>query len=292
MKLEPYTEELRGCPVKGNAYPVLVLGIGNPLMGDDGAGVELAHRLQERDYGPLVHVEEGGTQGMTLLPLLEDADTLILLDAVRTGALPGTVVTRSREELPRHFSRVMSPHQIGMKEVLGAAQLCGTLPRAITLVGVEALHTDFCRPMSAEVQEALPKALDTAEALIARALAEHQARKTPMHEVGIMEGALDMARRLMEKRGGNRLRRVHMTIGSLSGVVPEALQSAFLALKDSYAAQDAALDVAWVEAVCRCDACRADFSFTEHGYICPGCGEPALAILRGRELELTRVEWE
>lgn len=59
MKLEPYTEELRGCPVKGNAYPVLVLGIGNPLMGDDGAGVELAHRLQERDYGPLVHVEEG-----------------------------------------------------------------------------------------------------------------------------------------------------------------------------------------------------------------------------------------
>ena len=76
-----------------------------------------------------------------------------------------------------------------------------------------------------------------------------------MHEVGIMEGALDMARRLMEKRGGNRLRRVHMTIGSLSGVVP-------------------------------------DFSFTEHGYICPGCGEPALAILRGRELELTRVEWE
>ena len=158
MKLEPYTEELQGCPVKGNAYPVLVLGIGNPLMGDDGAGVELAHRLQERDYGPLVHVEEGGTQGMTLLPLLEDADTLILLDAVRTGALPGTVVTRSREEL-------------------GAAQLCGTLPRAITLVGVEALHTDFCRPMSAEVQEALPKALDTAEALIARALAEHQARK-------------------------------------------------------------------------------------------------------------------
>ena len=183
MKLEPYTEELRGCPVKGNAYPVLVLGIGNPLMGDDGAGVELAHRLQERDYGPLVHVEEGGTQGMTLLPLLEDADTLILLDAVRTGALPGTVVTRSREELPRHFSRVMSPHQIGMKEVLGAAQLCGTLPRAITLVGVEALHTDFCRRWDrpetrvVNISEIWTQALDTAEALIARALAEHQARK-------------------------------------------------------------------------------------------------------------------
>ena len=109
MKLEPYTEELRGCPVKGNAYPVLVLGIGNPLMGDDGAGVELAHRLQERDYGPLVHVEEGGTQGMTLLPLLEDADTLILLDAVRTGALPGTVVTRSGKNCRATFPALCLP---------------------------------------------------------------------------------------------------------------------------------------------------------------------------------------
>lgn len=177
METEEYTEELRGCPVKGNAYPVLVLGVGNPLMGDDGIGVELAHRLQERDYGPLVHVEEGGTLGMTLLPLLEDADTVILLDAVRTGAPPGTVVTRSRDELPRHFSHVISPHQIGMKEVLGAAQLCGTLPRAITLVGVEAQHTDFCRPMSAEVRGAMPEALALVETLISRAVAEQEERK-------------------------------------------------------------------------------------------------------------------
>lgn len=177
MEFEEYTEELRGCPVKGNAYPVLVLGVGNPLMGDDGIGVELAHRLQERDYGPLVHVEEGGTLGMTLLPLLEDADTVILLDAVKTGAAPGSVVTRGRDELPRHFSRVISPHQIGMKEVLGAAQLCGTLPRAITLVGVEAQHTDFCQPMSAEVRGAVPQALELVETLIAHAVAEQEARK-------------------------------------------------------------------------------------------------------------------
>lgn len=177
MDFEEYTEDLRGCPVKGNAYPVLVLGVGNPLMGDDGIGVELAHRLQERDYGPLVHVEDGGTLGMTLLPLLEDADTLILLDAVRTGAPPGSIVTRGKEELPRHFSNVISPHEIGMKEVLAAAQLCGTLPRSITLVGVEARHTDFCRPMSAEVTDAMPRAIALVETLIERAAAEHAARK-------------------------------------------------------------------------------------------------------------------
>lgn len=170
MEPEEYTEALRGCPVKGDAYPVLVLGVGNPLMGDDGIGVELVKRLRKRDYGPLVHVEDGGTLGMTLLPLLEDADTVILLDAVKTGAAPGSIVTRGKEQLPRHFSRVISPHQIGMKEVLGAAQLCGTLPRAITLVGVEAGHTDFCRPMSAEVQAAIPEALDLIDKLIAQAV--------------------------------------------------------------------------------------------------------------------------
>ena len=74
-----------------------------------------------------------------------------------------------------------------------------------------------------------------------------------MHEVGIMEGALDMARRLLEENGSTRLVRVTLNIG---------------------------------------DDCQEDFLFTDHGYICPGCGEPALAILRGRELELTRVEWE
>ncbi|MDU7686727.1 MAG: hydrogenase maturation nickel metallochaperone HypA [Bacillota bacterium] len=90
-----------------------------------------------------------------------------------------------------------------------------------------------------------------------------------MHEVGIMEGALDMARRLLEENGGSRLVRVHMTIGSLSGVVPDALQSAFLALKDAYAAGNAALEVTWVEALCRCDDCQEDFLFTDHGYLSP-----------------------
>lgn len=177
METEQYTEALRGCPVKGNAYPVLVLGVGNPLMGDDGVGVELVKRLRERNLNPLVHLEDGGTLGMTLLPLLEDADTVILLDAVRTGAPAGTVVMRGKEELPRHFSHVISPHEIGMKEVLGAAQLCGTLPRSITLVGVEARHTEFCRPMSEEVTDAMPQAIALVETLIERAAAEHAARK-------------------------------------------------------------------------------------------------------------------
>lgn len=113
-----------------------------------------------------------------------------------------------------------------------------------------------------------------------------------MHEVGIMEGALETAQNLMQTRRGSRLMHLHMTVGTLSGVVPEALHSAFLVLKDSYAAKDASLDIRTVEALCQCDTCRKPFPFTDNGYLCPKCGEPALAVLCGRELELTRIEWE
>lgn len=99
MELEPYTEELRGCPVKGNAYPVLVLGVGNPLMGDDGIGVELAHRLQERDYGPLVHVEEGHAGNDPAAPAGRRGYGHPA-GRRQDGARPGTVVTRNRDELP------------------------------------------------------------------------------------------------------------------------------------------------------------------------------------------------
>ncbi len=113
-----------------------------------------------------------------------------------------------------------------------------------------------------------------------------------MHEVGIMEGALESARQLMTEHGGSRLLSLSMTIGSLSGVEPTALQNAFTALKDAYCAADAELKVTWIDAVCHCDTCHKDFSFSDHGFICPLCAEPALSILNGRELELTRLEWE
>lgn len=173
MTMEEHEQDLRGCPVKGHAYPVLVLGVGNPLMADDGIGIELLKRLRAHSFSPLVHLEDGGTLGMTLLPLLEDADALIMLDAVKTGAAPGSIIIRHKEELPGHFSHILSPHQIGMKEVLGAAQLCDTLPRTITLIGVEAENVSFGMHLSASVEAAIPEALKVIEQFIAEAVEHH-----------------------------------------------------------------------------------------------------------------------
>ncbi len=161
---------------RGATIPILALGVGNPLMGDDGLGVELIKRLAERNLPPEVRLEDGGTLGISLLPLLEDADTVLILDAVKTGAPPGSAVTLNADELPRYFSTLLSPHQIGLKEVLAAAQLCDAMPRKLMLIGLEAQNTDFCAPMSDAVQAAIPSMLEFIEEQIKRALEDYRRR--------------------------------------------------------------------------------------------------------------------
>jgi hydrogenase maturation protease len=158
--------------------PILVLGVGNPLMGDDGIGIELVQRLKEKIDHRLVHFEDGGTQGMSLLPLIEDADSVIILDAVKTGRKPGSIVLKSKDELPGYFDRAVSPHQIGMKEILGAAQLCGTMPKSLHLLGVEAEQISFCSGMSNAVRLAIPLALERAEQLIRKEIEACSAANT------------------------------------------------------------------------------------------------------------------
>jgi hydrogenase maturation protease len=116
----------------------VVLGLGNPLMGDDGLGLAVLERLRSEWEVP-THVDlvDGGTWGMNLLPIIEDADRLILIDAIRTGAAPGTLVTLERANLPRYLAHKLSPHQIDLKEVLALAELRGTLSEATVAIGAE-----------------------------------------------------------------------------------------------------------------------------------------------------------
>ncbi len=128
-------------------------------MGDDGTGIELLHRVRDRgDWPESVVFEDGGTMAMSLLPSIEDARGVLFLDAMKTGAEAGTVLHRTREELPGFFSRTMSPHELGLHEVLGAAQLRGTLPQFMEMVGIEAEDAGFARPISSPVQSSLETA--------------------------------------------------------------------------------------------------------------------------------------
>jgi hydrogenase maturation protease len=118
--------------------PTLVIGLGNPLMTDDGVGIVALERLRAGwALGSDVTLVDGGTWGMNLLPMIEDARRLVLIDAIRAGGAPGTLVTLERDQLPRYFSHKLSPHQIDLKEVLALAELRGTLPPEIVAIGLE-----------------------------------------------------------------------------------------------------------------------------------------------------------
>lgn len=115
----------------------VVIGLGSPLMGDDGAGLEALGRL--RDEWDLEDVElvDGGTWGMSLLPVVEDAARLLLLDAIKVGAIPGEVVVLERDRLPAYLSRKLSPHEVDLRDVLALARLRGTMPAETVAIGVQ-----------------------------------------------------------------------------------------------------------------------------------------------------------
>jgi hydrogenase maturation protease len=116
----------------------LVLGVGNILMRDEGIGVRAVELLAERyEFPPEVELLDGGTLGLNLLPYVEDADRLLVIDAVKMGGEPGTVVRLEGEEVPASLSVKISPHEMGLADLLAAAQLRGRCPRELVLVGVE-----------------------------------------------------------------------------------------------------------------------------------------------------------
>jgi len=145
--------------------PVIILGLGNPLMGDDGAGLAALEALRDRyHFDSAVDLEDGGTLGLELLPLVEDAGSLLLLDAVRFGGDPGTIVKREGDQIPRCFAQKLSPHQIGFRETLALAGLRGKLPVRFALIGVEVAEALYAEPLSLPVWSALPAMIVAAAA--------------------------------------------------------------------------------------------------------------------------------
>lgn len=131
----------------------LVLGLGNPLMGDDGVGlVALARLRADHEIPPEVRLVDGGTWGMNLLPMIEAAERVLLLDAINTASPPGTVTTLERHELPRYFAHKISPHQIDLREVLALAEWRGTLPAEMAAFGIQPASIEMRHGLSPEVE--------------------------------------------------------------------------------------------------------------------------------------------
>ena len=133
-----------------------VIGLGSPLMGDDGVGLAALAQLQAEFAGdPELQWVDGGTAGLGLLPALESARRVLLLDAVDAGAAPGTVLELEGDALPRRLAAKLSPHQIDVGELLALAALRGSLPRELVAFGVQPERVELGVGLSAPVQAAL-----------------------------------------------------------------------------------------------------------------------------------------
>ena len=152
------------------AAPILVLGVGNLLLGDDGVGPALIEELADtsRKWNGQVEFLDGGTQGLALLGHLSGRQALIIVDALRTGAPAGTIHRLTLNDLHEVTpGRGNSGHEGNAGELLAAAQLMDQLPDRLFVIGVEPETIATGIGLSAPVQEALAEASSQINCLLA-----------------------------------------------------------------------------------------------------------------------------
>ncbi len=142
---------------------VLVLGLGNIICGDDGAGVAAVHRVRREWAMPDgVRIVDGGTLGLDLLALIAASDRVILVDAVRGDGPPGTLIRLAGDDVAPAVYERLSAHQIGVADLLAGATLCDRYPDEVVIVGVVPAMTELrlgCTPEVAASLDGLVEAV-------------------------------------------------------------------------------------------------------------------------------------
>lgn len=160
---------------------LLVLGLGNVLVGDDGLGAVASDQLLRRfDVPDRVHIVDGGTLGLTLLPLLQDCDAAIFIDAIRSGDTPpGALIRMEGDDVLPAVRQHLSVHQIGVADLLDAARLTGKYPSELVLIGLVPDNLALGTGLSAAVKGNLPALIETVLNEIARfGFSLHERRPT------------------------------------------------------------------------------------------------------------------
>ncbi len=123
--------------MKQQQKKILVIGMGNILMQDEGIGVRVLEEFQCR-YHVKGNIElmDGGTTGTELLEPIREADILVVTDAVNTGEKAGTLVRIADEDVPAFFQTKLSNHQLGLSDLLAILTLQGQAPEHVVILGM------------------------------------------------------------------------------------------------------------------------------------------------------------
>jgi hydrogenase maturation protease len=136
--------------------PILILGIGNILLKDEGIGVYVANKLMEMSLPPEVEVMDGGTMGIDLLFYIEGRKKVIVIDTVKAGEPPGTMYRFTDKELSFKKDVLRTAHGIDFSDVVRTAQTMGTKPDEVVFIGIEPLDMNEGMELSPLIAERIP----------------------------------------------------------------------------------------------------------------------------------------
>jgi len=141
---------------------VVVLGVGNVLMSDEGVGVHAVEALANGyDVPDEVEIIDGGTSGMDCLDRIADADLLLIADCMRSkDKAPGTITRLEDGQIDAWFKTKISPHQVGLSDVLAACNFHGMAPKRVVLLGVQPASFDTSMELTPAIAAVLPDLLD------------------------------------------------------------------------------------------------------------------------------------
>ena len=146
--------EAAATPQPAAPAKVLVLGVGNVLMGDEGVGVHLIRRLEQEPVTPGVRLLDGGTGGVNLLGAFDGVRAILLVDATRDGRTPGSI-TDLRPERVGDLPRGLGAHDFGLKDLFAASALLGALPEihlyTVSVDRIEPMCTRLSKPVAAAI---------------------------------------------------------------------------------------------------------------------------------------------
>ncbi|MFQ6066149.1 MAG: HyaD/HybD family hydrogenase maturation endopeptidase [bacterium] len=151
---------------------ILILGVGNILLGDEGVGVHVIRELQKEKLPPNIELMDAGTALFSVLHLLEKRKKIVVIDAAKGGKPPGTIYRILPSRIKSEHNKLLSLHEMGLIECLAAME-AKARPRDMVIIGVEPDSIDWNLQLSRALQQKLPEIVKA----VMSEISNHQVRQ-------------------------------------------------------------------------------------------------------------------
>ncbi len=270
---------------------ILVAGVGNAWLRDDGFGSEVARRLNGRDLPDGVTVMDAGTGGLDLAyEVMRGYDALVILDVSQQGGEPGTlyVMEPDEESVPGAIEDGdrINPHSMDPQTVLRFVRSVGAWPGKVIVIACEPGDVE---EMGWGLSDQVAQAVETAVGVVLRPWRSCGRGGRRMHELSLSSAIVNTA---VKHAGGRQVTLVSLRVGQLRQVVPDSLEFYFEFVARGTPCEGARLEQEVIEARLACHTCDLEWSIEIPAFRCPACGGSDVWVASGNEFEVESIEVE